>query len=108
MSCQFIREEQKVIEPLIESIEIEWIKKRQNYYFSQIQSFLIQNPENISRIDYDCQSTTEKEYCFDLNSYGDKDKNSGYYELFSIDSPPFATKSKSYFKNQLTIGICKV
>ena len=68
MSCQFIGEEQKVIEPLIESIEIEWIKKRQNYYFSQIQSFLIQNPENKPNINHiDCNpknnSVDNLEWC---------------------------------------------
>lgn len=102
----FIDKEQASIASLVHSIEWEWIKTRQNVYFSQLRSYIIQKREEIGIISYDCRSEVESSYCFHFGSYGNKEDETGYYQLFSVDSPPFS--SDSFMEKSLSIGVCKV
>lgn len=108
MSNDYREESQSAISPLIQSLEWEWIRAQQNFYFAQFRSLLIQNRENVGIIEYDCKSETEKPYCFDFRTYGGKDEKSGFYELFSTKLPSFSQTHEMTFENDLSIGICKV
>ena len=108
VSNQYVTAEKSAISPLIQSLELEWIRSRQNYYFTQMRSLILQTKEMVGVVEYDCRSEVEREYSFDLGWYGTQDEKTGYFELFSVYSPPFSQNQKSSFENDLSIGVCKV
>lgn len=101
-----IPEDHTVITSLIQSVEWEWIRSRQNSYFEQLRSLLIQKREAISVVIYNSQSPNEQDYSFDFSRYGEKDKDSGYYSLFVAPSPQQG--DDSFFRNELCLGPCTV
>lgn len=106
MKEMILPEDHTVITSLIQSVEWEWIRSRQNSYFEQLRSLLIQKRENVSLIVYDCQSPNEQDYSFDFSRYGEKDKETGYYSLFVTPSPQ--QQDDSFFRNELCLGVCTV
>ena len=109
IEVQLVSKEEASISPIINSLEMEWVKRRQDSYFAQLRSFLIQQRDHFGIVEYDCHSPIEEKYSFRFDSYGNQDDVTGYYQLFAVESPPFtSSSSNSSFQNHLSMDVCKV